>query len=391
MLFGTGKMRHNQFIITAIFSVMLLSSRVSAQDVSDEDLPEALPRPNVFSPQVTDIMKYDSKGTNIYRGSVDFGGGKLMADSSGTFRPLYHVTDRLGSVRVICDGAGNVLEKNDYYPSGLKWETSTPQFTDNRLKFNGKEDQLLVSGTTDGNAALLHYGARLYSPAISRWFSPDPLSENYYGISPYAFCANNPVNIIDPDGLAWYYNSKSGDFVAQYDDGNDNIYLLTPEQINKANGDKGKLDSYQDLSNSFGQILLENNYDPKVASSVLLDLFERATWKDQEGTEKYMEYRLNGIEFNNVPANLVTDPAKINRASKILTITPSSGYFYKGYDVISLFSHEFGHVMDNVNGIFHESKYQAFERFADEFAFKHWSWNKSSDKNREKIFKNGSR
>jgi hypothetical protein len=28
----------------------------------------------------------------------------------------------------------------------------------------------------------------------------DPLSEKYYGISPYAFCNNNPVNLVDPDG-----------------------------------------------------------------------------------------------------------------------------------------------------------------------------------------------
>ena len=32
--------------------------------------------------------------------------------------------------------------------------------------------------------------------------TPDPLSEKYYGISPYAFCNNNPVNFVDPDGEA---------------------------------------------------------------------------------------------------------------------------------------------------------------------------------------------
>ena len=30
--------------------------------------------------------------------------------------------------------------------------------------------------------------------------TPDPLSEKYYGTSPYAFCNNNPVNFVDPDG-----------------------------------------------------------------------------------------------------------------------------------------------------------------------------------------------
>ncbi|GAB6013538.1 RHS repeat-associated core domain-containing protein, partial [Viscerimonas tarda] len=33
--------------------------------------------------------------------------------------------------------------------------------------------------------------------------SMDPLAEKYYSISPYAYCANNPVRYIDPTGLAW--------------------------------------------------------------------------------------------------------------------------------------------------------------------------------------------
>ena len=30
--------------------------------------------------------------------------------------------------------------------------------------------------------------------------TPDPLGENYYDISPYAYCAGDPVNLVDPDG-----------------------------------------------------------------------------------------------------------------------------------------------------------------------------------------------
>ena len=30
--------------------------------------------------------------------------------------------------------------------------------------------------------------------------TPDPLSEKYYGVSPYAFCNNDPVNFVDPNG-----------------------------------------------------------------------------------------------------------------------------------------------------------------------------------------------
>ena len=35
---------------------------------------------------------------------------------------------------------------------------------------------------------------------VSRFVSIDPHAEKYYSISPYAYCANNPIKFIDPDG-----------------------------------------------------------------------------------------------------------------------------------------------------------------------------------------------
>ncbi len=45
------------------------------------------------------------------------------------------------------------------------------------------------------------FGARLFAPADSRWTTPDPLAEKYYHISPYAYCAGDPVNLVDSDGM----------------------------------------------------------------------------------------------------------------------------------------------------------------------------------------------
>ena len=39
--------------------------------------------------------------------------------------------------------------------------------------------------------------------ASARWLTLDPLANKYYGISPYAFCANTPINFVDPDGNSW--------------------------------------------------------------------------------------------------------------------------------------------------------------------------------------------
>ena len=50
------------------------------------------------------------------------------------------------------------------------------------------------------------YGARRRGAGLPIWTGMDPLAEKYYSISPYAYCHNNPVNRIDPDGK----NDKNG-------------------------------------------------------------------------------------------------------------------------------------------------------------------------------------
>ena len=45
------------------------------------------------------------------------------------------------------------------------------------------------------------YGARQYDAAgVPVFTTIDPMAEKYYHLSPYAYCANNPVKYIDPDG-----------------------------------------------------------------------------------------------------------------------------------------------------------------------------------------------
>lgn len=70
-----------------------------------------------------------------------------------------------------------------------------------------ERDDYMAYGTTVPN---LDFGARYYAPSPasgSRWTAQDPLASSCPGISPYAYCAGDPVNYVDPFGLAWRQTS----------------------------------------------------------------------------------------------------------------------------------------------------------------------------------------
>ncbi len=55
-----------------------------------------------------------------------------------------------------------------------------------------------------------------HTPELSLWFSVDPLSDKYPGVSPYVYCADNPVRLVDVDGREVYVTgTASDDYVAQ--------------------------------------------------------------------------------------------------------------------------------------------------------------------------------
>ena len=52
----------------------------------------------------------------------------------------------------------------------------------------------------DSETGLSYFGSRYYSSDLSVWLSVDPQAAKYPSLSPYTYCADNPVKLVDPNG-----------------------------------------------------------------------------------------------------------------------------------------------------------------------------------------------
>ena len=195
------------------------------------DLPErisqgtALKAKYTYTADGTKVSALDASGAGlVYRGPFTYrrtSGGSLSFESATFDRGRlteagvrYHVTDHLGSVRAVIDGSASTAayplagfySTDDYAPYGTKSASSASSYlslastgttVSLRDGFTGKENQ-----GPDFSVGYIDFGARQYSPSISRWLVPDPMGEKYYDVSPYVYCGGDPVNLVDPDGRA---------------------------------------------------------------------------------------------------------------------------------------------------------------------------------------------
>jgi len=123
---------------------------------------------------------------------------------AGTATTIYFHTDHLGSISVITDHSGNVLERLSYDawgkrrfangaddPSGSITSQTTRGFTN--------QEELSVAG-------LVHLNGRIYDPMLGRMTSadptvPDPLNAQAW--NRYSYVGNDPLTFTDPTGFSW--------------------------------------------------------------------------------------------------------------------------------------------------------------------------------------------
>jgi RHS repeat-associated protein len=107
----------------------------------------------------------------------------------------YYHSDHLGTGTFLTDFGGIPYQFFLNLPFGetlIEQHSYSGDYT-NRYKFNGKE--------LDEETGFYYYGARYYNPKFSLMLSVDQMMEKYPGMNPYAYCFQNPINLIDPTGM----------------------------------------------------------------------------------------------------------------------------------------------------------------------------------------------
>ena len=162
---------------------------------------------------------YDYVGSFRYRRGDDslrfesfpFIKGRIRISPEDGVKAEYHATDYQGSARrVIAESSDTLTYRYAPYGSLMDEFLNTPY--GNEYLFQGKE-LMVFEGFS-----LYDFGARFYNPRTLMWLTQDPLAEERPDLSPYVFCAADPVNMVDPEGLSPIFD-KNGYLLGCDDEG----------------------------------------------------------------------------------------------------------------------------------------------------------------------------
>ena len=245
---------------------------------------------------------------------------------------------------------------------------------DERYNFTGKE--------RDSETGYYYHGARYYDPVtVTGWTTVDPVLDKYPGISPYAYCAWNPVKIVDPDGREMDdYFSASGKYL-----GSDNANTRNVRIMNEYTWDGLDKDSKGRIDYESGNMLSTSFSSAGV------------TMSEQSQLNVYEHYNITGCRLEVLQENGESSGMRTTfvygkkPVVKIRLKGNRQKPFYvsdHAYEIISLFAHEKGHIK-LYNALGH-LKYQTLSEDVQEQAamkaqISDPSWEKTSDIFKKKL------
>ena len=132
---------------------------------------------------------------------------------------------KCGILRVYFD---TFSSKNEYRVTFINNYNQSCSIDFRCCSFTGKE--------RDEETGFGYFGARYMDHELmTMWLSVDPMADKYPSISPYAYCAWNPVKLVDPNGEEIStHTDHEGNVVAVFDDGDNGVYRHGPNRDGSA-------------------------------------------------------------------------------------------------------------------------------------------------------------
>jgi RHS repeat-associated protein len=130
--------------------------------------------------------------------------GIHVENSDETTATRYFHTDHLGSIAVITNEAGAVVERLSYDAWGLRRHPDgTP---DPSGSISSQSSRGFTGHEHLADVGLIHMNGRVYDPLLARFGTPDPMTEDPFstqGWNRYSYVGNSPVNFTDPSGYCF--------------------------------------------------------------------------------------------------------------------------------------------------------------------------------------------
>jgi RHS repeat-associated protein len=159
------------------------------------------------------IAEYEASGANalVWKMSYVYMGGKLLATEQAE-GIRYHHPDQLGTPLVTDASDGAVISEQLTMPFGTQLPYGSTLGGDNSWQHPGRSNLSKKKFTSydRSDATGLDYAVnRFYSSSQGRFTQVDPIGmsaasiDNPQTFNLYAYCANDPINNVDSDGLFW--------------------------------------------------------------------------------------------------------------------------------------------------------------------------------------------